>query len=157
MGIGLQGPAPKSAESRVRRHQDVLTPTRVIVPDGKVRGPELPPNVAWCDRTRIWWDTWRRSPQAQLMEESDWEVMLQAAIIHNDIWGFNYAKAGELTALTKEFSRITSAYGLTYLDRLKLRIKIEDEVTGENARTPEDRGEVPSNVTSIYKRMLGAA
>jgi hypothetical protein len=151
MGIG--GPAPKPKGQRVRRHQDTFTPNRTLVPDGKLRGPRLPKDVDWCERTLKWWNTWRRSPQAQLMTDTDWDAMFEAAAIHNAIWGNpSGLKPGELTGMTKELHRILSAYGLTYTDRLKMRVQIGDERQPEGEESP---GEVPSNVVPEYRKLLG--
>jgi hypothetical protein len=120
--------------------------------DGKLRGPTLPKDLDWCERTKKWWLTWRKSPQAQLMGESDWESMLEAALIHNYIWSNHPSmfKPSELAGLTKELHRILANFGLTYADRLKLRIKLSDEVPNLD-ETPD---EVPSNVVSMYRNMV---
>lgn len=58
--------------------------------DGEARGPlleEEDPERKWCARTLKWWDTWRKSPQAMLMTDTDWEEMLICAVLHNLIWG----------------------------------------------------------------------
>jgi len=151
----IRGPVPKPPGEKVRRHQDTFTPNRIIKDDGKLRGLRLPKDVPWCERTVKWWEAWRRSPQAQLMSATDWDAMLEAAVVHNAIWTDpTLLKPSELTSMTKELHRILSSYGLTYADRLKLRIRIEDE---SDSRSDKEYGEVPSNVLPMYKRMLGAA
>ncbi len=58
--------------------------------DGEARGPKLEdeaPEIKWTGRTLKWWQTWRESPQAMLMTDTDWEEMLITAFLHNRIWG----------------------------------------------------------------------
>jgi|WetSurMetagenome_2_1015567.scaffolds.fasta_scaffold297981_2 hypothetical protein len=149
----LTGPVPKPAEQRIRRHKDLLTPGMEIAYDGIRRGPDLP-DGDWCDRTTDWWEAWRMAPQAQLMTDTDWESMLEAALIHNAIWSNpTLLKPSDLTTLTKQLHAILQMYGMSYGDRLKLRIKISDDKA-----SPEDgeANELPSNVISMYRDRLGA-
>lgn len=153
----VRGPAPKPPGQKVRTHKDTFTPNKTIVNDGKLRGPRLPKGVSWCERTLKWWEAWRRSPQAQLMIATDWDAMMEAAVIHNQIWTDPTAlKPSEITSMTKELHRILSSYGLTYADRLKLRVRIDEDNEGESVETAK-QSEVPSNVVPMYRKMLGAA
>lgn len=150
MGSMITGNQPKPG--RQRRNKDTLTPGMEIAYDGVRRGPDLPEGN-WCERTLIWWETWRMSPQAQLMAETDWESMFEAALIHNEIWSnIGFLKATELAALTKQLHSILQMYGMSYGDRLKLRIKLVDDIP-EQSGTP---GEVPNNVIDFYRdRLIG--
>jgi len=84
--------------------------------------------MAWDSKTIVWWDMWRRSPLAQLFYPTDWATMEKAALIYNTIWTTQqWAKITDIANLSRELDRVTSNYGATYADRLKLRILIEDE------------------------------
>ena len=153
--MSVRGPVPSPAASRQRVNKDTFSPLKAITSDGKKRGPNLPRDMDFCKRTKIWWDVWRCSPQAQLMTSTDWEAMLDAAMIHNEIYSPNPATNTPITSLTKELHRITANYGLTYVDRLKMRIRLD----GEGDDGPREKGEpleVPENVVSIYKNRLAA-
>jgi hypothetical protein len=148
----LSGPAPNP--NHVRRHKDTLTPGMEISYDGVKRGPDLPEEFDWCSRTREWWDVWRLSPQAQLMTETDWHAMLEAALFHNDIWSnLGNLKPGDLVQMSKRMHDILANYGMTYADRLKLRIKIVDDSSSDAGEPSVD---VPDNVLSLYRSRLSA-
>jgi hypothetical protein len=34
-----------------------------------------------------WWDTWRRSAQAQEFTDTDWDFLLDTALMHHTMWG----------------------------------------------------------------------
>lgn len=153
MGVNIPGPTPKPGAAR--RNKDTFSPTRELVADGVVRGPDLPEIVNWCKETKEFYESFRRSPLAQLCEtDTDWEAIKRAALAHHKLWSMpGMVKAGEVTALTKEIDRIMASYGATYADRLKLRVRIkgvDDKVA--NGSVPE-----ADNVISLpdYKAMLG--
>lgn len=144
----MTGPAPNP--NHVRRHKDNLTPGMEISADGIRRGPDLPDGFDWCAKTKVWWETWRMSPQAQLMCETDWHAMEEAALFHNDIWAnLGNLKPGDLVQMSKRLHDILAAYGMSYSDRLKLRIKIADDKPSS-----EEVSEVPDNVRSLYMAKL---
>lgn len=150
--VKLTGPAPKPADQRVRRHKDLLTPGMEIKYDGVCRGPELDPSGDWCEKTLAWWEVWRYSPQAQLMTDTDWEAMQDAAYIHNQIW---YSPGGwkpaELVLMMKQLHQILSDYGMSYGARLKLRIKIADDKPSDPSTSVPG---LPDNVVEMYRRVV---
>lgn len=89
-----------------------------VAPDDSVRGPELPPEFAWCSRTREWWETWRHSPQAQVMTDTDWESMLETAALHHVFWEGDTSVAAELRLRVAKF-------GATLEDRMRLKLQID--------------------------------
>lgn len=81
--------AKKDEEARVNRNPQVHN-LGALEWDGETRGPRLEdedPERTWSARTLKWWNTWRKSPQAMLMTDTDWEEMLICAVLHNLIWG----------------------------------------------------------------------
>jgi hypothetical protein len=128
-----RGPAPKDPEKRRRRNIDPI-PTTVLVddPDGEIRGPELPGGIDWPVVTLAWWETWRRSPQAQAFTETDWDFMVDTALLHARFWAGDEKVAGELRLRVAKF-------GATPEDRLRLRMQIGDpEKLPESRRSTDD-------------------
>jgi hypothetical protein len=113
--MGGRGPAPKDPSERRRRN---VSPELVLVtPDDQVRGPALPDEYEWPEQTRQWWETWRRSPQAQTFIDVDWSYLLDTALLHADLWLGDLSMAGELRLRVGKF-------GATPEDRLRLRIAV---------------------------------
>jgi hypothetical protein len=113
--MGGRGPAPKDPSELRRRN---VTPELVVVaPDDQVRGPELPDGYEWPERTREWWETWRRSPQAQVFIDTDWSYLLDTALLHAEFWLGDPSMAGELRLRVGKF-------GATPEDRLRLKIAV---------------------------------
>lgn len=119
------------SEDPVRRNAPTFDKTYVAW-DGEVRGPDLPElrmedeygesfYFIWPERTREWWAGWRTSPQAMVMYDSDWEHMLETALLHARFWG-GTAKTTEMVSLAGEIRRRVASFGSTFEDRLKLRI-----------------------------------
>lgn len=116
------GPMPKAHRQRERdtkrRDRDVVT----VRPDGVLRGPELPEGHGFSPATVEWYETWRRSPQAQLFEETDWlalQVVLPLVEQH-----FRRPSA----AAASEIRLTVASLGGTYADRLRVaKIKVERE------------------------------
>jgi hypothetical protein len=120
------GFARKNDEDRVRRNAPRYNKVQPEW-DGHVRGPELPPG--YCDRVMAWWETWRTSAQAMVMIETDWESMLDTAILKEMYCNPN-AKSGavSMTQLASEIRRRESAFGATFEDRLKLAIEVDSDL-----------------------------
>jgi hypothetical protein len=127
-----RGPAPKDPATRRRRNADP-TPASELAQDGELRGPELPDVLdgeQWHDQTRRWWDTWRRSPQAQTFLETDWDFLLDTALMHHTMWSKGrWEFAAELRLRAAKF-------GATPEDRARLRMKVSDP-------DPSSAGEKP--------------
>jgi hypothetical protein len=116
------GPAP--SESRRRRNADTYADVRTrLVVDEELRGPELrggpDARSKWRTRTREWWDTWRRSPQACVFLDTDWERLRMIAVLVDQYW----ARPHHL--IMAEIRLNESLLGATHVDRLKARMKVE--------------------------------
>lgn len=114
-----RGPAPKPDGERRRRNKPPV-PVTVVSGDGLVRGPELPDvfEGGWQSQTRVWWESWRVSPQASTFTETDWSFLLDTALLHHRLWCGDTTAAGELRLRVAKF-------GATPEDRLRLRLSIE--------------------------------
>lgn len=128
-----RGPAPKDTRSRARDQRRIEDQLTVIASDGGVHGPELPDSLDWPDATRDWWDTWRRSPQAQTFTDTDWSFLLDTAVLHMEFWDGNRSVAPELRLRAAKF-------GATPEDRARLKIAVGEPATGKAAPRTRNAG-----------------
>jgi len=112
-----RGRAPSTNLSRERDQKRREAELVTVEPDDELRGPELPDEFAWCSRTRQWWDLWRRSPQAQSFIDTDWDFLLDTAMLHHEFWSGNASVAAELRLRVAK-------YGATPEDRARLRLQV---------------------------------
>jgi hypothetical protein len=142
------GPAPKDPAKR-RRRNGAAEPETVVVPDDEIRGPELPAEagIDWHPMTRAWWETWRRSPQAQTFTETDWAFLVDTALMHHSMWD-----KGQWT-LAAEVRLRAAKFGATPEDRARLKMKVDDP-TAKPAVTPPAAGNV-SDINSRRARLTG--
>lgn len=149
--IAGRGPAPKDPTKR-RRRNGGNEPDQVVTADDELRGPPLPDGVlpndeAWHPRTLQWWQTWRESPQAQTLIDTDWDFLIDTALLHHVMWTkgkWEFASEVRLRA---------AKYGATPEDRARLKLKVDDPTT-RTAVVPPDAGNV-SNINSRRARLTG--
>lgn len=152
----MPGGHPKHPDDRIRRNAPIFDKIPVRS-DGLERGPALPEDIGifWCKRTKEWWDIWRNSPQSMVMHDTDWELMLETAILHNELWMpkvvwnkttkqyDNIPKnASELKSLASEIRSRVSAFGASFEDRRKLRMDIQ---------TPQSEAELEARLEAAAK------
>lgn len=114
---GRGNTTPKDPANRRRTNK---TPEhRSVAPAADLRGPELPFGIDWPDQTRVWWDHWRRSAQSATFVDTDWDFLLDTAMLHARYWSGEASVAAELRLRV-------SKMGATHGDRLALRITIEE-------------------------------
>lgn len=138
-----RGPAPKDPSTRARRNADP-TPSTVLE---FIRGeqPELPERyswdtdedgnrskteMSWPERTETWWEMWAASAIAEQFTASDWEFLLDTALIHAAFW------EGDMK-LGPELRQRVAKFGATPEDRARLRIQYAaaDEADGKVQKT----------------------
>ena len=115
-----RGPAPKPVlqrESRTQARNDAATK---LTADGELRGPALPEGD-WHPMTLAWWETWRRSAQAQAMTPTDWDSLMETALLHTELWNGDTKAAAELRLRVSKF-------GATIEDRLRIKMQVDAEV-----------------------------
>lgn len=139
---------PKENPARRNKHDSIQIERRV---DGEMIGPDLSWTIDWHPKTREWWDAWRRSPQAILFEETDWEELQSSALIHHAIWNNPKSSVAQISAGLAELRQRVAKFGATIEDRLKLRMKFAETTTAE-ARA--NQGPQIENRKS-YKALLG--
>jgi len=77
--------------------------------------PELPEDFPWPARTVAWWATWRDATGADTFTATDWDFLLDTALIHADVWGnWNLDRLPELRQRVAKF-------GATPADRAALK------------------------------------
>lgn len=146
-----RGPAPKDPAKRRRRNADPK-PTTTVASDGDVRGPELPEGVlddeSWHPRTVQWWNTWRKSAQSQMFTDTDWDFLLDTALMHHTMWSKQrWEFAAELRLRAAKF-------GATPEDRMRLRMEIDTPGGGKPAAPASDKGSV-TDISSRRARLSG--
>lgn len=119
---------PKEDPARRNKHSELTLDRR---DDDTLIGPDLSWTIDWNHKTREWWDTWRRSPIAPMLEETDWEELENTALLHHNIWS-NKVSVAQMAAALAEIRQRVAKYGATYEDRLKLRIKFADTALKED-------------------------
>lgn len=104
-----------------------------VRPDDVLRGPELPERE-WHPQTQRWWETWRKSPQAQTFTDADWDFLMDTAFLHHELWSGTIGVAAELRQRVSKF-------GASPEDRLRLKLRIDDAVEQvvEDSSMPDDR------------------
>ena len=117
-----RGPAPKPQLTRDNDQARREAATTKVKADGILRGQPLPNDIPWHPRTKAWWNSWRSSPLAQTFTDGDWDFLLDTALLHSEMWN------GE-TKLASEIRLRVSAFGSTPEARLRLKLKIDDDVS----------------------------
>lgn len=110
--------APKPEGQRRRRNTPAVN-EREIVDDGVLRGPELPAWQPWDAATEAWYETWRRSPQAQVFADTDWQRLHMLAPLVQQYW-----LSGGDAKLLAEIRQNEERLGATYTDRQRARMRI---------------------------------
>jgi len=113
-----QGPAPKDPSRRARRNADPVPSTSIRFV--KAEQPPLPADMEWHPRTVEWWAMWRDAPQAEHFMASDWDFLLDTALMHTAMWA-----KGQWT-LAAEVRLRVAKYGATPEDRARLRMNFAD-------------------------------
>lgn len=147
-----RGPAPKDPSKRRRRNADPK-PLTELADDGVVRGVDLPEGVlpdeeSWHPRTVMWWETWRRSPQAQTFTATDWDFLVDTALMHHVMWTKGrWEFASELRLRAAKF-------GATPEDRMRLRMEVLPPPDAQGDRPAGDDGSV-TDIRSRRARLSG--
>lgn len=140
-----RGPAPKPAHQRARRNASP-TPLRVYEGD-PVQQPPLPPlylpnadgkmvRTPWPAATKRWWATWSNEPMSADFRATDWDFLIDTALLHAAYW------RGD-TKLGAEIRLRVAKLGATAEDRARLRITYASADDAE-AKAAKSRAARPS-------------
>jgi hypothetical protein len=131
------GPPPKDAARRARRNADPIPHT--VLRSEQAAQPDLPPAPDWLEvwpeRTVAWWAMWGASPQAEHFSSTDWDYLLDTAVLHAQVWG-----SGSVSHLTELRLRVAK-FGATMEDRARLRMQFAqaDEADAKRPAAPAAR------------------
>jgi hypothetical protein len=133
-----RGPAPKPPEKRAGKSKD---PHLFKVITASATGqPELPSveieddgelvDFQWPARTVEWWRMWAETPLSDDFTQTDWDFLLDTAMLHARFWRGDHKVAAELRL------RVAKV-GATPEDRARLRITFAqaDEADEKRDRT----------------------
>lgn len=139
---------PKSEDAiRDKDHKDKVPRTKVKA-SAELRGFDLPEGYEWHPRTIAWWDTWRRSALSSNFGGTDWDFLLETAVLHTALWMGNGSVASELRLRVAKF-------GATPEDRLRLRIDVEspdvkpDETESKSTTKPVKKSDRRERLTDL--------
>ena len=121
--MGGMGPAPKPEGRKARRNKDGIPQTVLRweraeapeLPDFRIERDEQLVEFVWPERTREWWQMWIDSPQAEHFGSTDWDFLLDTALIHARFWSGDLSVAAELRLRVAK-------HGATMEDRARLRM-----------------------------------
>lgn len=122
------GPPPmQGSATNKRRTRQRAAQMRVIevTPCGQ---PPLPDGMGWCPETVEWWRQWGESPLMADATQSDWQFLLDTAILHNMLW------ANGDTSVLAELRIRVAKFGATPEDRARLRIQFATAEKAEDGR-----------------------
>jgi len=114
-----RGPAPKAELQRPSDNKARLSEITKLTADKQLRGPDLPEGE-WHQRTVQWYSNWRQAAVAQTFVDTDWDFLIDTAVLHSEMWNGNLGHAAELRL------RVGKLAG-TPEDRLRMRIAIDKE------------------------------
>ncbi|WP_449336065.1 phage terminase small subunit [Streptomyces klenkii] len=123
-----RGPAPKDPKRRAGHSKDphpqtVLRFELAEPPDL----PDLPGDSDWPARTLAWWEMWKASPQAEHFSSTDWDFLLDTAVVHARLWSGEMSAAAELRLRVAKF-------GATPEDRARLRMQFAQADEADSKR-----------------------
>lgn len=123
-----RGPAPKMQHQRERDTRRRQADSVTLTHDGVLRGPDFPAWIIAPHPAAVqWWDNIRSAPQAQLFEDTDWDMLAGAARGWDEYW-----KGAKVSAtLLSELRLIGERYGATFVDRQRAKINIAKPDEGE--------------------------
>ena len=124
-----RGFPPKDPSRRARRNAE--PPPNHILRFKPAPQPPLPRGtVRWPRRTRQWWAMWGASAQAELLSSTDWDFLLDTALIHAAVWSGDLNHAPELRLRVAKF-------GATPEDRARLRMVFSEADEKDAAQAPQ--------------------
>lgn len=137
-----RGPAPKAPGRRARRNKDEVQVTTLRFEPAEQ--PDLPEGIPWPDATIRWWRMWAESPLSDMFGATDWDFLMDTALLHANVW------AGDLSSMPELRLRVAK-FGATPEDRARLRIQFAeaDERDPQEAQRKPTSRERYGNVTRL--------
>ena len=101
-----------------------------LVPTG-VKQPALPKGYTWHSRTRAWWKAWASESQSAFFSVTDWEFLIDTAMLHSKMWNGDLKQAAEVRLRAAKF-------GATLEDRARLRIQAGPGAPAADLKAADD-------------------
>lgn len=112
--------------------------------------PDLPEGIQWPDRTREWWAMWAESPLSATFGQTDWDFLLDTAVLHAAFWSGDVSAAAELRIRVAKF-------GATPEDRARLRIQFSEADERDSRKTGAAKaGDKPKGSRARYGNVTKA-
>lgn len=124
------GPQPKDPKRRARTNASPIPTTVLRFVKGEQ--PPLPKGRRWSKRTQEWWATWGESAQAELFSATDWDFLLDTAVLHDEFWHGVVGVAPELRLRVAKF-------GATLEDRARLRLVFAEADEADSKRSSSEQ------------------
>ena len=140
-----RGPAPKTV-GRARRNAEPAPAT--ILRFEKAKQPQLPRGRKWPTETRAWWKRWGTAPQAEHFSSTDWDFLLDTALLHAELWG-----EGNTSVLSELRLRVAK-FGATMEDRARLRMQFA-EADQADARRPKPQEQLSAKERRAQIKVVG--
>ncbi|MEU0991995.1 hypothetical protein [Streptomyces sp. NPDC005953] len=131
----MSGSGPPPKRQKARRNADQVPQT--VLRWEPAEAPDLPDihierdgelvEFEWPVRTRVWWQTWIDSPQSDHFGATDWQYLLDTALLHARLW------TGDLKAAAELRLRV-AAFGATPADRARLRMVFAEADGADSGR-----------------------
>ena len=141
-----RGPAPRGQRSRERDNPEL----EKVAQDGQKRGPDLPEGLEWPSATVRWWSTWRESAQATTFTATDWDFLLDTALLHAEFWSGTASVAAELRLRVAKF-------GATPEDRARLRLEVAQPAVDGPAKPAAVKRSATDRRSRVLKVIDGSA
>lgn len=148
-----RGPAPKPEHMRSKKSSQPVALKTIEVE--AARQPALPDDLIidgefrdWPEPTLRWWKTWGESPLTDSFTATDWDFMLDTALIHARFWLGDARQAAELR---QRMAKV----GATPEDRARLRIQFASADESEDRR--DRRKSVAASASRSRMRAVGKA
>ncbi len=128
-----KGPPPKDVEQLAGHGRaKARSAGAQVFAAGAVRQPPLPVlyvpgnggkkvRFVWPAATKRWWANWGAEPMAKRFRTTDWDFLMDTALIHSRVWG-----DGDLSMMGELRLRVAKM-GATAEDRARLKITYAPE------------------------------
>lgn len=130
-----RGPAPKDPKRRARGNTDPIPSTMLRSEQACQPTLPRPPKWlgAWPAATRRWWELWGSCPQAEHFSSTDWDFLLDTAVLHARVWGYGDVK------MLPELRLRVAKLGATMEDRARLRMQFAQADEADSKRSGGSR------------------
>lgn len=147
------GPRPKAPE--VRKRKNVRSTAVDVYSDKPVKPPSLPQyrpgKKKWPAVTKKWWAMWKAEPVSALFNATDWDYLLDTAVLHAAYWADGELRHGV------ELRRRTENFGATISDRHRLQINTVKSAKEATSVTADKQASQPLQSKDMFDNVISIA